>query len=65
MARESVGPCVIIGETAWSRNRYFGPDSGVRESGNWQENRYNEVSGWVPPIAKVQIGEVCIHRNGD
>ena len=44
---------------AWSRNRSFNPDSGVRESVNVLENRCEEVFDQSPPITKVQIGEAC------
>ena len=43
---------VRIGETAWSRNRSFGPDSGMRELGNKRGHQYMRVSDQVPLISK-------------
>ena len=64
MASESLGPRERIGETAWSRNRFFGPRSGVRDTGNKRGTWKIKVSDPVPPITKVRIGEICNHRNG-
>jgi len=53
-----------IGGMAWSRNRFFGPGSRARESGNKRENRYKKVSDQLPPISKVRIGEICYTEMG-
>src|SRR5258706_11979971 len=57
-------PVSCQARVAWSRNRSFGPDSGMGESGNKRENWINHVSDQLPLISKVRIGEICITEMG-